>query len=142
MAFSTAGGGPSRPEMNVTPMIDVLLVLIIIFLVVNQSMQQTGVDAQIPQPPTKDSTQPPRVDRTIVIQVVWGADGHSAAFKVNQETIAFEDLEPRLHDIFKARAEKVAFVKGGDDVDFEYVAKVIGAAREAGVDRVGLLTHD
>lgn len=140
MAFSTAGGGPSGPQMNVTPMIDVLLVLIIIFMVVNQSMQQFGVDAQIPQPPTKDSPQP-LIDRTIVIQVGWGADGHTAAFDINQQTVSFEDLEPRLRDIFKARAEKVAFVRGDNDVDFKYVAQVIGVAREAGVDRVGLLTR-
>jgi len=52
-----------------------------------------------------------------------------------------EDLQPRLHDIFKARAERVAFVKGDDEVDFQYVADVIDLAREAGVDRVGLLTE-
>jgi biopolymer transport protein TolR len=139
MAFSTAGGGPSRPEMNVTPMIDVLLVLIIIFMVVNQSMLQTGVDAQIPQPP-KDTPQPPP-ERTVVIQVAWGPDKHTAVYKINQEAVSVEQLEPRLHDIFKLRSEKVAFVKGDNDVDFEPVAQVIAMAREAGIDRVGLLTN-
>jgi biopolymer transport protein ExbD len=140
MAFSTAGGGPSRPEMNVTPMIDVLLVLIIIFMVVNQSMLQTGVDAQIPQPPTKDSPQP-QPERTVVIQVAWGPDGHTPVYKINQEEVSTEQLEPRLHDIFKMRAERIAFVKGDNDVDFEPVAQVIAMAREAGIDRVGLLTN-
>jgi biopolymer transport protein TolR len=139
MAFSTAGGGPSRPEMNVTPMIDVLLVLIIIFMVVNQSMLQTGVDAQIPQPP-KDTPQP-LPERTVVIQVAWGPDKHTAVYKINQEAVSVEQLEPRLHDIFKLRSEKVAFVKGDNDVDFEPVAQVIAMAREAGIDRVGLLTN-
>jgi biopolymer transport protein TolR len=140
MAFSTAGGGPSRPEMNVTPMIDVLLVLIIIFMVVNQSMLKTGVDAQIPQPPKEDSPQPPP-ERTIVIQVAWGPDGHTPMYKINQEEVSREQLEPRLHDIFKMRAERVAFVKGDNDVDCEPVAQVIAMAREAGIDRVGLLTN-
>jgi biopolymer transport protein TolR len=138
MAFSM-GSGPSGPQMNVTPMIDVLLVLIIVFMVVSQSMRQTGVDAQIPQPPTQDLPQPP-VDRTVVIQLGWGPDGHSAALKINEESVPWEQLEPKLHDIFKTRAERVAFVKGDHDVDFEYVAQVIGLAREAGVERVGLLT--
>ena len=128
MAFSTAGGGPSRPEMNVTPMIDVLLVLIIIFMVVNQSMVKTGVDAQIPQPPNDNTPQPP-------------AEQHAAVYKINQEAVSAEQLEPRLHDIFKMRAEKVAFVKGDNEVDFEPVAQVIAMAREAGIERVGLLTN-
>ena len=140
MAFSTAGGGPSRPEMNVTPMIDVLLVLIIIFMVVNQSMLQTGVDAQIPQPSKEDSPQPPP-ERTVVIQVAWGPDGHTPMYKINQEEVSMEQLEPLLHDVFKIRAERVAFVKGDNDVDFEPVAQVIAMAREAGIDRVGLLTN-
>jgi len=140
MAFSTAGGGPSRPEMNVTPMIDVLLVLIIIFMVVNQSMVKTGVDAQIPQPPNENTPQPP-AERTVVIQVVWSAAKHTAVYKINQEAVSAEQLEPRLHDIFKMRAEKVAFVKGDNEVDFEPVAQVIAMAREAGIERVGLLTN-
>ena len=99
MAFSM-GGGPSGPQMNVTPMIDVLLVLIIIFMVVSQSIQEKGLDAQIPQPPTQDSPQPP-INRTIVIEVGWSPDGHSTVLKINQEAVPWEQLEPKLHDIFK-----------------------------------------
>ena len=138
MAFSTAGGGPSRPEMNVTPLIDVLLVLIIFFMVIVSMSHTTGEKAQIPQPadgPEKPST----LEGTIVIQVIWSAEQSAPAFKINDEHVSAQDLEPRLHDIFKARADKVAFVQGDDDVDFEVVADVIASAREAGVDRVGLL---
>jgi biopolymer transport protein TolR len=138
MSFSMAGRGPSAPEMNVTPMIDVLLVLIVIFMIV--SSDEKGVNAQIPQP-AQEAAQPHQIDRTIVIQVAWGADGKSPSFKINQDPVSAENLEPRLHDIFKTRAEKVAFVKGDNDVDFEYVAQVIGLARQAGIERVGLLTR-
>ena len=87
-------------------------------------------------------SQPVPIDRTIVIQVVWGAQNQPPALKINQENVKWEDLQSRLHDIFKIRAERVAFVRGDADVDFEYVADVIDIAREAGVDRVGLLTKE
>ena len=135
MAFS--GGGPNNPQINVTPLIDVLLVLSIVFMVVVSMSQEKGLEAQIPQP-AKDSSVPPP-ERTIVIQVVWDAKSQSPALKINDDQVSWNDLEPRLHDIFKQRAERVAFVNGDDDVDFEYVADVIDIARESGVDRVGLL---
>jgi biopolymer transport protein TolR len=75
-----------------------------------------------------------------VIQVVWGARDQPPALKINQETVKWEDLQSRLHDIFKIRAERIAFVRGDDDIDFEYVADIIDIARNAGVNRVGLLT--
>jgi len=140
MAFSMAGGGPSDPQINVTPLIDVLLVLIIVFMVVVSMSKTKGLDAQIPQPAQDDKSQPVPIDRTIVIQVVWSKQGQEPALKINQEEVSWNDLHNRLHDIFKTRAERVAFVRGDDDVDFEYVASVIDIARDAGVDRVGLLT--
>ena len=142
MSFSTAGGGPSNPQMNVTPLIDVLLVLIIVFMVVVSMSKTKGLDAQIPQPAADDKNQPAPIDRTIVIQVVWSKQGEDPTLKINQEDVKWNDLQSRLHDIFKQRAERVAFVRGDDDVDFEYIADVIDIAREAGVDRVGLLTKD
>jgi biopolymer transport protein TolR len=140
MAFSQAGGGPSNPQINVTPLIDVLLVLIIVFMVVVSMSKTKGLEAQIPQPAQDDKSQPVPIDRTIVIQVVWSTQGQAPDLKINQETVKWEDLQRRLHDIFKTRAERVAFVRGDDDVDFEYVANVIDIARNAGVERVGLLT--
>jgi biopolymer transport protein TolR len=140
MAFSMAGGGPSHPQMNVTPLIDVLLVLIIVFMVVVSMSKTKGLEAQVPQPAQDDKRQPVPVDRTIVIQVVWSTLEQAPVLKINQESVKWEDLESRLHDIFKMRAERIAFVRGDDDVDFAYVAEVIDLAREAGVDRVGLLT--
>jgi len=72
---------------------------------------------------------------------VWNRQGEAPDLKINQEEVKWDDLQNRLHDIFKIRAERVAFVRGDDDVDFEYVANVIDIARDAGVDRVGLLTR-
>lgn len=142
MAFSMAGGGPSNPQINVTPLIDVLLVLIIVFMVVVSMSKHKGLEAQIPQPAPDDKGQSVPIDRTIVIQVIWGAQNQPPVLKINQDTVKWEDLQTRLHDIFKIRAERIAFVRGDDDVDFEYVADVIDIAREAGVDRVGLLTKE
>src|SRR5258707_5763493 len=117
MAFSTAGRGPLKAEMNVTPMIDILLELIIVFMVVVVSaFQSKGLDAQIPQPATKvDNAITPR---TIIIQLGWAGDDKRPALKINDETVAWDQLPERLVNIFARRAERVAFVKGDDDVDF------------------------
>ncbi len=138
MAFSTAGGGPSNPQINVTPLIDVLLVLIIIFMIVVTQQKDKGLEAQIPEQ-QQGQNQPAPPQRTIVIQVVGDAEKEPPALKINQESVSWEGLKGRLRDIFKVRAEKVAFVKGDDEVAFQYVADVIDIARDAGVDKVGLL---
>ncbi|OLE10500.1 MAG: hypothetical protein AUG89_12180 [Acidobacteria bacterium 13_1_20CM_4_56_7] len=139
MAFSTAGGGSPRAEINITPMIDILLVLIIVFMVVVSMSQQKGLDAQIPQPANENSAPPP--ERTIVIQIAWKADNQPPSLKINEEDVKWDDLHDRLSKIFTGRVERVAFVKGDDDVDFEFVADAIDIARSSGVQRIGLLTR-
>jgi biopolymer transport protein TolR len=141
MAFYMPGNGSLRAEINITPLIDVLLVLIIVFMVVVSMSQKKGLDAQIPQP-AQDAKQSPPIDGTIVIQLVWGGKDRTPLLKINQDEVSWNDLHGRLQDIFKQRAERVAFVKGDAEVDFEYVADVIDIARNAGVDRVGLLTKE
>jgi biopolymer transport protein TolR len=138
MAFSMAGGGPSNPEINVTPLIDVLLVLIIIFMIVVTQQKRKGLEAQIPQP-QQNPSQHTVIDRTIVIQLEDGPKDQPPSLKINQVDVEWENLESRLHDIFKTRAERVAFVRSEDDVDFQYVADAIDMARVAGVEKVGLL---
>lgn len=141
MGFSTAGGGPSQPQINVTPLIDVLLTLIVVFMLVVAMDKEYQEKAQIPQPQDKETSnvQP---ERTVVIQVVWTAKDKPPLVKINQDEVRWEDLETRLEQIYLARAEKVAFVRGDEDVDFQYVADVIDLAHHAGVHRIGLLTQD
>ncbi|MGP0096527.1 MAG: ExbD/TolR family protein [Terriglobales bacterium] len=150
MAFSTAGGGPfsTGPKMNITPLIDVLLVLIIVFMLVVVNQRPTGLEAQIPQPPNpNDRTIPPPI-RTIVIQIhrakpgVGRSQAEHPQVMVNEEAVEWDQLRERLRDIFAIRVERIAYVEADDDIDFQDVADVIAIARIAGVDRVGLVTED
>lgn len=141
MAFSMAGGGARGPQINVTPLIDVLLTLIIMFMLVVSMDKQYQERAQIPQPdqhPTDTTPQP----RTVIIQVVWTAKDIQPTVKINRDEVPWEDLETQLARIYLSRVEKVAFVRGDADVDFQYVADAIDAAHHAGIQRIGLLTKD
>ena len=142
MAF-LAGGGPSHPEINVTPLIDVLLVLIIVFMVVDSMKpKQEGLPAEVPQQAQGNPQRATPFDRTIVIQVIERNGQAVPALRINQEEVGWNDLQGRLQEIFKQRAERIAFVRSENEVDFQYVADVIDTAREAGVKRVGLLTTE
>jgi len=145
MAFvvsgNRGGGGASGPQINVTPLIDVLLTLIVMFMLVVSMDKEYQEKTQIPQPP-QDGKSAPQPERTVIIQVVWTAKDQLPAVKINRDDVRWEDLESRLLQIYLTRAEKVAFVRGDADVDFQYVADVIDVAHHAGVQRVGLLTQD
>ncbi len=141
MAFSMAGGGPSRPQINVTPLIDVLLTLIIMFMLVVSMDPEYGEKAQIPQP-NQQQAPDPQVSRTIVIQVVTTAEKQPPIVKINDEDVRWEDLESRLTRIYMTRVEKVGFVRADGDVAFQDVANVIDVAHHAGVQRIGLMTQD
>ena len=141
MAFSMAGGGPSGPQINVTPLIDVLLTLIIMFMLVVSMDPEYGEKAQIPQPNPKEVPTQPQ-PRTIVIQVNWTAKDQLPSVRINQDDVRWEDLESQLTRIYLTRVEKVAFVRGDADVDFQYVSSVIDLAHHAGVQRIGLMTQE
>lgn len=140
MSFS-AGGGPTAPQMNVTPLIDVLLVLLIIFMLVVIQEKPKGFEAQIPQQPNPADHSIPPPTTPIIIQVRDGKTAGHPDIKINNEVVTADNLRQRLVDIFAIRVEKIAFVKADDDIDFEQVADVIDTAHTAGVDRLGLL-HD
>jgi biopolymer transport protein TolR len=133
MALGGGDGGP-QANINVTPLIDVLLVLLIIFMVITP-LTPKGLDALVPQPPKSPQQTSPDNDRTIVVQVL-----KNNSIKINQDDVSLENLQGRLEDIFKTRAEKVAFVKGDEDLTFSDVAQVIDKVHAAGVDKVGLIT--
>lgn len=141
MAFSTSGRGPLKAELNVTPMIDILLVLIIVFMVVVVSaFQSKGLEAQIPQPADKrESSSNPH---TVVIQLESAGDETRPRVKINDEPASWDDLQPRLSRIFLQRAQRVAFVKGDGDVDFRYVAEAISIAKSSGIHYIGLLNTE
>lgn len=141
MAFSMAGGSPSGPQINVTPLIDVLLTLIIMFMLVVSMDKEYQEKTQLPNPDKKQDTAAPQ-PRTIVIQLVWTKTDQPPTVKINQDDVRWEDLEMTLAKIYLTRVEKVAFVRGDADVDFQYVADVIDRAHHAGVQRIGLLTQD
>lgn len=134
MAFSI--GDPSRPQMNVTPFIDVLLVLIIIFIVLVVMSGPQGLEARIPQP-AKDSAS--QEESMIVIQICVNASSSIPLLKINNQNVDWKDLQARLQKIYTARVERVDFLRGDDDVDFQYVADVIDIAKSAGVYQVALM---
>lgn len=159
MGFS-AGGGPfsTGPKMNVTPLIDVLLVLLIVFMLVVIEQKPVGLKTEIPQQPNSNDKTIPPPQATIVIRVhhakrggknldAKGSPSDLAQMEhpqvmVNKEAVDWDHLRDRLRDIFAIRVERIAYVEADDDIDFQDVADVIAIARIAGADRVGLLTED
>lgn len=141
MAFSSSSRGSFGAQINVTPLIDVLLTLIVMFMLVVSMDKEFQEKAQIPQPDQKQTASEGQ-SRTIVIQIVATGEEAQPEVKINHEDVPWENLEARLMQIYLTRAEKVAFVRGDADVDFQYVAEVIDVAHHAGVQRIGLLTQD
>jgi biopolymer transport protein TolR len=126
--------GGAMAEMNVVPLIDILLVLLIIFMVITP-LTPKGMDTLVPQPNPNQQQNQDLENKTVVVQVL--KDGK---VKINNEDSSWSGLGPRIEQIFKDRAEKIAFVKGDNDVLFADVAHAIDIMRTSGIDKVGLIT--
>jgi len=134
MGMDIGAKGSSMATMNVVPLIDILLVLIIIFMVITP-LTPKGLDVLMPQPATAEPPNAAPIAKTIVVQVF-----ETGKLKINEEDATWDSLGVRLSDVFKERAEKVAFVQSEDGVRFFDVARAIDIMRGSGVEKVGLIT--
>jgi biopolymer transport protein TolR len=134
MGMDVGSAGSSMASPNVVPLIDILLVLIIIFMVITP-LTPKGLDALVPQPSPNQQQNQELENKTVVVQVLM-----NNKLKINNEDTSWDQLEPRIEQIFKDRAEKIAFVKGDNDVLFGDVARAIDLMKQAGIDKVGLIT--
>jgi biopolymer transport protein TolR len=132
MGMNVGGGkGGVFVEMNVVPLIDILLVLLVIFMIIPH--HQKGLDAYIPQP-AQQPDHPPQPETVIVVQVL-----SSGELRINQDPVDWDQLGIRLDEIFKQRASKLAFIRGEAPVEFAQVARVVDVMHGLGI-AVGLLT--
>lgn len=131
MAITTGGGTNLTNEINVTPMIDVLLVLLIIFMMVIPMMRK-AIDVQLPDPTPREQTNSNPPDQ-IVLQVL-----PNGVFKVNSEEVPEGNLAQFLKDIYDPRPDKIIFVKGDPTVKYQEVIHAMDVARGAGVKVIGI----
>jgi biopolymer transport protein TolR len=134
MSMNIAAGRGTQCEINVTPMIDVLLVLLIIFMVIVPALP-SGEAALVPKASAADKQ---RAD-AVVLEILRSAAG-DVSFRINRQAVSRQDLPGRLTEIYANRAQRLLFVKGDDQLKFTEIAAAIDIGHAAGVGHVGLLT--
>jgi len=134
MGMSVGGGKRGIvSEMNVVPLIDILLVLLVIFMIIPH--HQKGLQAALPQP--SGQTGPKTPDETIIVQVA--ADG---SVRINQSAVQLDELGARLQEIFAPRSDRVAFLQADRSLEFQAVAQVLDLMQTAGATPIGLLSSE
>ncbi|MBI2822965.1 MAG: biopolymer transporter ExbD [Acidobacteria bacterium] len=140
MSMAVGSGGGPKSDINVTPYIDILLVLLIIFMVI-QPVDQYDLEARVPERSQDEELLKKKDIKIITDTIVISIDAKSNLM-VNQDPILLSQLGARLFEIYSARANKNMFIRGASDLPFGTVVKVIDVAKGAGVGDVGLITEE